>query len=148
MATKKQKAAVEAPYAALQAAGQKTAETVTKTLEGYNELVAVGNSNLDAVAQANTTALAGARRLNAEFAAYLKGAYEANLAATKALTGAKTVQQAVELQTGYAQATLDKALTEGAKVSELALAVVNDVVEPLQARTKVAVEKLLTPLAA
>ncbi len=148
MATKKQKAAVDAPYAVLQAASAKSVEAVTKALEGYDELVVIGKDNLDAVVQANTAALAGAQRLNAEFAAYVKGAYEANLAATKALSGAKSVQQAVDLQTGYMQAALDKAMAESAKVSELALAAANEVAAPLQARTKVAVDKLFTPHAA
>ena len=148
MATKKHNDPVAAPYATLQAAGRQMVEAATKTLTGYDELVAVGKDNMNAVAQANTAAGAGAQRLNTEIAAYLKGAYEASLVASKALTGAKTVQQAVELQTGHVQASLDTAFTKGAEISEVALAVANDVTVPLQARVKVAFDKLLTPLAA
>ena len=148
MATKKQNAAVATPAEALQAAGRQTVEAVTKAFKGYDELVAAGKDNLDAVVQANTAAVAGAKRLNTEFSAYLKAAYKANLEVAKAVTGAKTVQEAVELQTVHARATMDTALTKGAELSEVAIAVANDVAEPLQARTKVAFDKLMTPLAA
>lgn len=148
MATKKHKADLTAPYAALQAAGGQAAEAVTKALKGYDELAAVGKDNLDALMQANEAATAGAKRLNTEFAANLKAAYEANLAIAKALTGVKTVHEAVELQTGHVQATLDTAIAKGTELSELALAVANDVANPLQARTKVVLDKLLTQVAA
>ena len=137
MATKKQTAAAAAP-----------AEALTKALKGYDQLVAEGKDNLDAIAQANTAAVAGATRFNEELAAYLKAAYDAHLAAAKALAGAKTVEEAVELQRGHVQATFETALAKGAELSETARGVANDVVEPLQARTKVAFEKLMTPLAA
>ena len=137
MATKKQKLPVVAP-----------AEAVTQTLKGVEELVALGKGNLEAVAQANTAAVAGAKRLNTEIAAYVKAAYEANLAAAKALAGAKTVQEAVELQNGHVRASFDTAIAKGTELSEVALAVANDVAEPLQARTQVALDKLMTPLAA
>ena len=148
MATKKQNVAVAAPAEAFQAAGRQTVEAMTKAFKGYDEFVAAGKDNLDAVVQANTAAVAGAKRLNTEFTAYLKAAYQANLAVAKALTGAKTVQEAVELQTGHVRATMDTALAKGAELSEVALAVANDVAEPLQARSKVAFDKLLTPIAA
>ena len=148
MATKKQNAAVAAPAEAIQAAGRQTAEAVTKAFKGYDELVAAGKDNLDAVVQANTAAVAGAKRLNTEVSAYLNAAYKANLAVAKALTGAKTVHEAVELQTGHVRATLDTAFAKGTEISEVAFAEANDVAEPLQARTKVVFDKLMTPLAA
>ena len=137
MATKKQVPAVVAP-----------AEAVTKTLKGIDELVAVGKGNLDAVVQANTAAVAGAKRLNTELAAYARAAYEANLAAAKALAGAKTVEEAIALQNGHVKATVDTAVAKGTELSEVALAVANDVAEPLQARAQVTIDKLLTPVAA
>ena len=137
MATKKQAPAVMAP-----------AEAVTKTLKGLDELVAVGKDNLEAVAQANTMAVAGAKRINTELAAYVRAAYEANLAAAKALAGAKTVQEAIELQNGHLKATVDTAIAKGTELSEVALAVANDVAEPLQARAQVTIDKLMTPVAA
>lgn len=137
MATKKQVPAVVAP-----------AEAAAKALKGMDELVAVGKGNLEAVVQANTAAVAGAKRLNTELAAYVRAAYEANLAAAKALAGAKTVEEAIELQNGHVRATVETAIAKGNELSEVALTVANDVAEPLQARAKVTFDKLLTQVAA
>ncbi len=123
------------------------AEAMKKALNGYEDLIALGKDNLKALAQANAAAMAGAGQINAELAAYARDAQEANLAAAKVLTGAKNVQELVELQAGHVQATLDAALAKGTQVTELAVAVANDVAEPLQARAKVAVEKVMAPLA-
>ena len=148
MATRKGKAAPAAPHAALKAVGDKANEAATKAFKGYDELVAVGKDNVDAVVRANTAATAGVTRINTQVAANLKAAYEANLAFAKALSGVKTVPEAVELQIGHVRASLDAAIANGTELSALALKVANDVSEPLQARTKVAIDTLLTPLAA
>ena len=117
-----QKQAAQAPYAVFQAAAK---------------------DNLEAVAQANSAAVAGAQKLNSEVSAYLNGVYEANLAASKAVFAAKTVQEAVDLQTDHVRASVDAALTKSAELSQVAASVANDVAQPLQARTKVALDALL-----
>ena len=71
-----------------------------------------------------------------------------NLAMAKALAGAKTVQDMVELQKGHVEATLNKAVTTGTRLSETTMTVANDVAEPLRARAKLALDRVLTPLAA
>ena len=148
MANSKQNAAFAAPYEAFQAAGEQAVTAMTKAFAGYDELVALGKANLDAAIQVNTATVAGAQKLNTAFADYVKATVEANIAAAKALTGVKTVQEAVELQTGHVRANLDSALAKGSELSELALSVANDVAEPLQAQTKVAFDKLLKTRAA
>ena len=45
MASKKQKAAPAAPLTVLQVADQQAKESVTKALNGYDELVAVGKAS-------------------------------------------------------------------------------------------------------
>ncbi|MDX1576427.1 MAG: TIGR01841 family phasin [Kiloniellales bacterium] len=148
MATKKRNAAPAASHAARKAVGGMANEAATKAFKGYDELVAAGKDNLDAVVRANTAATAGMTRLNSQVAANMKAAYEANLAFAKALSGVKTVNEAVELQAGHVRASLDMAITNGTELSEIALKAANDVAEPLQARTKFAIDTLLTPAAA
>lgn len=124
------------------------AEAMTAAFTGYDNMVALGKGNFAAVMQANAAALAGAQRLNSVFAAYLQTAYEANLAVAQALAGTKSVQEAMTLQSGHLQASLESAMTKSSELSEVALEVANDVAEPLQARTKVALDKLMAPVAA
>lgn len=149
MANTKQKlAAPEAHYEAVLDAGKEAVAALNKGVKDYEGLVAEGKENLEALVQANTAAVAGAERLNKELVAYLREGLAANLAVAKALAGVKTVQDVVELQKGYVEVTLEKAVTTGTKLSQSTIAVANDVAEPLKARAKVALDKILTPLAA
>ncbi len=146
--TQTQTQAFDNGFAAFQTAGEKALENVTKTFQGYEQLVALGKANLDAVAEANTAAFAGVQRLNNEVASYFKAAYDANVAASKGVAAAKTVREAMELQTAHVEAFLKTTLAKTNEVSELAFAVANEVAQPLQARTKVAFDELSAPLAA
>lgn len=128
---------------------QKTAaDPMTAALAGYDDLVALGQENFTAVMKANATALAGAQRLNGQVANYMKATYEANMAVARDMVDAKSVEDAVKLQSGHIKATVDTAMAKGAEFSEAALAVANDVAEPLQARAKVTFDRLMKPLAA
>ena len=146
MATRKK--VTYAPADEFLAAGEKAFETVTQAFKGYDELIAAGKENIDAVVKANTAAAAGAERLGTAFVEHLNGAYEANVAAAKALGAAKTVEEAVRLQTDHVVASFDAAVTKGTELAEVAATVAKEVTDPLQARAKVAFEATLKPLAA
>ena len=148
MANKKQKVAPAAALTNLQAVDQQAQEALNQALKGYDEVIAAGKANLDAVIEANTAAYDGAKQLSEAFVTYVQAAHEANVAASKAVTAAKTLQEAVELQQGHVQSSLQGAIAKGNELSEVAVAVANQVIEPLQARSKIAVEKLFTPIAA
>ncbi len=148
MARKKQTQTFDNGFTAFQAAGDKAMENVTKAFQSYEQLFALGKANLDAVAEANTAAFAGVQRLNNEVANYFKAAYDANVAASKNVAAAKTVREAIDLQTAHIEAFLRTSFAKTNEVSELAFSVVNEVAQPLQARTKVALEEFSTPLAA
>ncbi|MEM7025242.1 MAG: phasin family protein [Pseudomonadota bacterium] len=121
---------------------------MNKMLKGYDELVAVGKDNVDVMVQVNNAAVAGAKRLNTEITEQLKAAYEANVATAKAVASAKTVQEAVDLQAGHVRATLDTMVSKSTELSEVAIAVANEVAEPIQARAKATFDKMTTPVAA
>ena len=66
----------------------------------------------------------------------------------KALVGVKSLREAVDLQTDFAKGNFDKIVAESTKLSETAVKVANDAMEPITARVNVTVEKLFKPLAA
>jgi phasin family protein len=73
---------------------------------------------------------------------------ETSAQAAKALMGAKTLREAVDLQTDLAKSNFDKFIAESTKLSEMSVKVANEAFEPINARVNVAVEKLLKPIAA
>jgi hypothetical protein len=72
---------------------------VEKSLAALNEANTYSKKNLEAVVASVTAATKGAEALGAQAMAFSKKSVEDQVAAGKALAGAKSVQEAVELQT-------------------------------------------------
>lgn len=117
-------------------------DAIEKSLAGLNEANAHSKKNLEAVIASVTAATKGAEALGAQATAYSKKAVEANVAAAKSLSGAKSIQEVVELQTSFAKSALETYMAEIAKMGEIVSASMKDSMKPLNERVTAAVEKL------
>lgn len=113
---------------------------VPNATKGFDELATFGKGNVDAAVKAGTIAAKGWEIIGKEVADYNKRALEQGMANAKALMGVKTVQEAVELQTGFARISFDEFVAEGTKLSEMGLKVAREASEPINARVNAAVE--------
>ena len=117
-------------------------DAVEKSLTQLNELNAHSKKNLEAVIASVTASTKGAEALGAQAMAYSKKAVEDHVAAAKSLSGAKSVQEVIELQTTYAKSALDAYIAEVSKMSDIVSSSVKDAVKPLNERVTAAVERL------
>ncbi|MDB5470466.1 MAG: phasin family protein [Caulobacter sp.] len=124
------------------AGNQAFKDQVEKNLAGLNELNAHSKKNLEAVVASVTAATKGAESLGAQYMAYSKTAVENQVAAAKALSGAKSVQEAVELQTTWAKSAMELYMAQVGKMGETVAAAVKDSMKPLNERVTATVEKL------
>lgn len=124
------------------AGNQAFKDSVEKSLAALNEMNAHSKQNLEAVVASVTAATKGAEALGAQAIAYSKKSVEDHVAAAKNLTGAKSVQEVVELQTAWAKSALETYLAELNKASETVAASVKETLTPLNARVTAAVEKM------
>ena len=124
---------------------EKASQTAFKTAE---ELQKLSKENLDAYVQASTIVAKGFEQIGKAWMAFTQEAFEQSAAAAKALLGAKSVREAVDLQQELAKTTFDKFVAESTKLSEQTVKVANEAFEPINARFTVAVEKLWKPMAA
>jgi len=124
------------------AGNQAFKDQVEKSLAGLNEMNAHSKKNLEAVVASVTAATKGAESLGAQYMAYSKTAVESQVAAAKALSGAKSVQEAVELQTTWAKSAMELYMAEVGKMGETVAAAVKDSMKPLNERVTATVEKL------
>jgi phasin family protein len=130
--------AFESSFTAAKAQFDKT----TSTLFGsYEEFTAFSKDNVEALVKAQTAFVKGSEEIGKTLVALSQANYEAAMATTKALFGATTFNQVVDLQNEVAKSSFDKLMAEGTKVSELVQKVANEVVEPLKARVDVAMSK-------
>ena len=112
-----------------------------KSLTALNDYNAQTKSNLEAVVASVTAATKGAETLGAETLAYSKKSLEDHVAAAKSLTSARSVQEAVELQTAWAKSSMESYMAQMNKASEIVAASVKESLTPLNARVTAAVEK-------
>ena len=123
------------------ASSQAFKDAVDKSLTTLNELNAASKQNLEAFVASATAATKGAETLGSQAIAFSKKTLEDNVAAAKSLTSARSVQEAVELQTTWAKSALETYLAELNTASETVAASVKESLTPLNARVTAAVEK-------
>jgi len=123
------------------AGSQSFKDAVEKSLTAINELNAQSKHNLEAVVASATAATKGAETLGSQVIAFSKKALEDNVAAARSLSSARSVQEAVELQTAWAKSALETYLAEVNKASETVSASVKETLTPINSRVTAAVEK-------
>ncbi len=105
-----------------------------KAVKGYDQLMAFGKDNAEAVLKSANAAGKGMETLNSEVFAYTRKLIEDGVAATKAVLSAKTLEEAFQLQGEYGKAVFQVQVDEAAKLGELALSAARETAEPLHAR--------------
>ena len=146
------KAGAEAASAGYEKAAAIAKDQVDKTskavFKGYGDFTALGQENVEAVMKSGNIAVKGFEALGREMMAYARYSLEGNVAATKAIFGAKSLREVVDLQTEYTRKSFDHAMAESAKLTEMSVKVANEAIQPIQARVNVTVGKMIKPVAA
>lgn len=139
--TKAQSHAVNETIEQMTTAGnQAFKEGFEKSLKSVNELNAFQKENVEAVIASATAAGKNAEVLNSNAVAYAKTSMESAVAATKALTTAKSVQDMIEVQTDFVKSSMDMFLAELNKTSEIYSGAVKEVTKPINDRFAASVE--------
>lgn len=124
------------------ASNQAFKEGVDKSLGALNEMNAQGKRNVEAAVASVTAATKGVETLGAQAITFSKKAFDDHVAQTKALTGARSVQEVVELQTGYAKVFMEGYIAELNRASEVVSAAVKETLRPLNERVSAVVEQV------
>jgi phasin family protein len=124
----------------------KVKEGMEKAMKTAEEFVAFGQGNLEAVMKAGQIWAAGLQDLSKQVAATAQGNYEESMATFKALTSVKSLKDAIDLQTGFARAAIEKTLAESGKLTDASIKLTEQTLAPLTARVTLAVEKFAKPV--
>ena len=73
---------------------------------------------------------------------------EAGVEVAQAMFAAKTLKDVVDVQSGYAKASMDTIVAEGKKINDMTIKVANEAFEPIQVQVNQAIEKVLKQTAA
>jgi phasin family protein len=119
---------------------EKTSEAMFKS---YDEASTMNKANVDAVVQASSNAAKGVENLNREMMGFAQQRIEANVDLAKRMMSAKTLREFFDAQSDFARQNFDTFVAESAKMTELAVKVSNEAMEPIQTQTNKTVEKVM-----
>jgi|SRR4051812_23254503 phasin family protein len=128
-----------AGFEATQATVKEGMEKAMKTAE---ELVAFNQGNIEAFVKSSQIWTAGMQDLSKLIAATAKASLDESIATFKAISTAKSVKDALDLQAAFARSALEKTLAESGKLTDASFKLTEQAMAPLTARVTVAVEKI------
>ncbi|MDX5329966.1 MAG: TIGR01841 family phasin [Caulobacteraceae bacterium] len=123
------------------AGNQAFKDAIEKSLAALAETNTYSKKNLEAMVASVTAAAKGAETVGAQAMAYSKKQMEEQVAAAQKLAQAKSVQEAVELQTAFAKSAMETYMAEMTKMSEAFTASLKDSMKPLNERVTATVER-------
>jgi phasin family protein len=129
-------------------AAEPTKTTVTEPLtqgmksmmKSTEDLVAFGQANLEAFVKSGQIWSAGVQELTKQMATSAKASFEDSMSTFKAMSTVKSVKEAIDLQSTFAKATLEKAMAESNKLTDASIKLTEQTLAPITARVTVAVE--------
>jgi phasin family protein len=125
------------------AAGAKAfKDSFDKSMSALTEMNAHSKKNFEALVASATAAAKGAEAVGARAVAYSRKSLEDQVTAAKAFAGAKSVQEAVELQTTYAKSAFEGYVAEITKISETVAGSVKETMAPINERVTAFVEQV------
>jgi len=117
----------------------KAAETQFKAAD---DVAAFGKSNIEAFIQAGSIFYHGMEEMTRTFVGLTTAQVESGMTAAKALISAKTLTEFTDLQSAYSKTAFDSAVSEATQLSELAIKITTDAIEPLSARVAATIEQI------
>ena len=110
-------------------------------IRGYDEIAASGKENIDVWSAAGAAYGKGVEAIGGEWMKFAKKMLDNNVQVTKAILGAKSLNEVMDLQSDFARGSFDGLVAQSTKVGELATKVAQDAVEPISAQFTATVEK-------
>jgi len=131
---------IEKATKGLETSQAKLKEGVEKAVKTSEEMLAFSQGNLEAIVKATQIYATGFQDLSKHIAASSKTSLEESVAFGKSLMGVKSVKEAVDLQTGFAKSSIEKAVAESNKLTDATVKLTEQAIAPITARISLAVE--------
>jgi phasin family protein len=119
----------------------KVKEGMEKAMKTAEELVAFSQGNLEAMVKAGQIWVAGVQDIGKQIAANAQASFDETMSAFKAMSSAKSLKDAIDLQTSLARSTLEKTMAESGKLTDASMKLTEQALAPLTARVNLAMEK-------
>jgi phasin family protein len=119
----------------------KMKEGVEKAMKTAEEMVAFGQGNVEALVKSSQIWVTGLQDLSKQMAATAQASLDESMATFKAISGVKSLKDAMDLQATFARAALEKTLAESGRLTDASFKLTEQALAPITARVTLAVEK-------
>jgi phasin family protein len=127
------------PVAAIKSTNPNSTLGMKTRIKSTDDLVAFGHANVEAFARSGQIWAAGVQELTKLFAATTKASFDESVSAFKAITSAKSVTEAINLQSAFASSAVAKTLAESNKLVDASIKLTEQTLAPITARVTGAV---------
>ena len=110
-------------------------------IQGYDEMAASSKENIEVLSAAGTAYGKGVEAIGGEWMSFAKTMLDNNVQVTKAILGAKSLNEVMDLQSNFMRGSFDGLMAQSTKVGELATKVAQEAAEPINAQFTASVEK-------
>ena len=104
------------------------------------DFLAFGQGNVEAFVKSGQILATGMQDLTKHMAATAQTSMEEAMNTFRAMSGVRTFQQAVELQTSFARTAVEKVVSQTTQVAETSMKLAEEAIAPITSRVTLAVE--------
>ena len=119
----------------------KVKEGMEKAMKTAEEFVAFSQGNFEALVKSGQIWTAGVQDIGKLIAANAQASFDETMSTFKAMSSAKSLKDAFDLQSSLARATIEKTLAESGKLTDASMKLTEQALAPLTARFSLAMEK-------
>ena len=119
----------------------KVKEGMEKAMKTAEELMSFSQGNLEAMVKCGQIWAAGVQDIGKQIAANAQASFDETMSTFKALSSAKSLKDAFDLQASLARSTLEKTVAESGKLTDASMKLTEQALAPLTARVNLAMEK-------
>jgi phasin family protein len=114
----------------------------SEVFKGYEDIMLFGKENLEALMASGNIVARGVQDLSKTVVALAQESLEDSIAAGKALVGAKTLKEVIDLSSSLAKSNFDKLVAESSRLGKLSSKLAEEALAPIHGRVDAAVKKL------
>jgi phasin family protein len=113
-------------------------------MKSAEQVLAYSQGNMEALVKSGQIWAAGMQDLSKQMAATAQSTMDETVSAFKALTGVKSLKDALDLQATLTRSTMEKAVTGSGQFADASFKLAEQTLAPLTARFQLAAQKLGT----
>lgn len=133
------KQGVEAATATVEHSQVQMKEGLHRAMKKAEQVTQFSQGNVEAMMKSGQILATGLTDMSKLMAASAKVSLDETMSVFKAMTSVKSVKEAFELQTNFARTAMEKAMSEGGKLTDQSLKLAEQAMAPISARVNVAV---------